>query len=116
MFEVVVVTARGEQARPLTERWFRRYFGRVPDLRMRPSAEETSAQFKVRLIQELQPEAHFEDDPFTAGWVAEVLPRVFLVAWPRNRWLEGDNIVRARSVAAALPLLAGSFQGGRAES
>ena len=116
MYDVVVVTARGEQARPLTERWFRRYLGRVPDLRMRPSAEETSAQFKVRVIQELQPEAHFEDDPFTAGWVAELVPRVFLVDWPRNRWLEGGNIVRVRSVAEAVPLLAGSVQAGRAES
>lgn len=111
----VVVTARGEQARALTEGWFRRYLGRVPELRMRPSPSETSSQFKARVMLELQPQAHFEDDPFTAQWVSELVPRVFVVDWPRNRWLAAPNICRVRSIADAVPLLLG-LQEGRAES
>jgi hypothetical protein len=115
-YECIVVTARGEAARPLTERWFDRHLGRVPRLLMRPSPAETSAQFKVRVIGEIAPEAHFEDDPFTARWVAEFVPRVFLVDWRRNRWLKGANIVRLRSVDEAVPDLLARAQAGRVES
>jgi hypothetical protein len=104
-YRCVVVTARGEQARGLTERWFRSHLGHVPELQMRPSAAETSAQFKARVIGALGPTAHFEDDPFTAAWVAELVPTVFLVDWRRNRWLNGPNIRRVASVADALPAL-----------
>ncbi len=115
-FDCRVVTARGEAARPLTERWFRRYLGVVPPLVMRPAPSETSAQFKVRVLRELQPVAHFEDDPFTAAWAAEIVPRVFLVDWRRNRWLEAENVARVRSVADAVPLLEAVDYAGRAES
>lgn len=101
-FECTVVTARGEAARPPTEAWFRRYLGEVPSLQMRPSPSETSAQFKVRVIAEIGPVAHFEDDPFTARWVAELIERVYVVDWCRNRWLEGPNIRRVRSAADAV--------------
>ncbi|MCL4232362.1 MAG: hypothetical protein HUU14_00245 [Dehalococcoidia bacterium] len=104
-FECHVVTARGEHARALTERWFRRYFGIVPPLHLRPHWRETSAQFKVRKLRELQPLAHFEDDPHTARWLAEMLPAVFLVDWGRNRWLEGDRIHRIRNLSEAFPIL-----------
>lgn len=102
--DVCVLSARGEQARAATEAWFRRYFGFVPALHLRPSWQETSAQFKARRVAELGARAHFEDDPFTAAWVAELVDRVFLVDWPRNRWLpQQANIQRVRSVVDALP-------------
>jgi len=105
--DVCVVSARSEEARGLTEAWFRRHFGAVPLLHLRPSWRETSAQFKARRLCELQAVAHFEDDPFTAQWVADVGPRVFLVDWPRNRWLPArEDIVRISSIAEAIPMLA----------
>ncbi len=116
VFDCVVVTARGEQARPLTERWFQRHLGTVPRVEMRSSPRETSAQFKVRKLSELGPEAHFEDDPFTAQWAAELLPRVYLVDWGRNRWLAGPNITRVGSVADAVEELLRSAQEGRPAS
>ncbi len=107
--ECIVVSARAEHARGLTERWFARYFGFVPELHLRPSWRETSAQFKVRKLQELGPVAHFEDDPHTAEWLSEFLPKVLLVDWARNRWLEGPNITRISRVSEALPALAAAF-------
>lgn len=104
-FDCVVVTARGLPAESLTRAWFTRHFGFIPELHMRPSWEETSAQFKARKMTELQPVAHFEDDPFTARWVAELVPAVFLVDWKRNRWLEAEGIHRIATVADALPVL-----------
>lgn len=115
-FDCRVVTARAETARPLTERWFRRHLGLVPPLFMRPSPVETSAQFKVRVLRELSPVAHFEDDPFTAAWAAEIVPKVFLVDWRRNRWLSGANIVRVQSVTDALLQLGVSTQASREAS
>jgi hypothetical protein len=110
-FDCVVVTARGRPAESLTHAWFRRHFGAVPELHMRPSWEETSAQFKARKMAELQPIAHFEDDPFTALWVAELVPAVFLVDWKRNRWVEAETIHRIRTLAHSAPLLNGARPG-----
>jgi hypothetical protein len=104
-FDCKVLSARGEQARALTERWFRRYLGFVPELHLRPGWEETSAQFKVRMVQELRSQAHFEDDPHTALWVAELVPRVFLVDWARNRWVEDERLSRIRRISDAVPAL-----------
>lgn len=100
-----VLSARGEQARGLTERWYRKHFGVVPEIHLRPSWRETSAQFKARKVRELGSVAHFEDDPHTAEWLSELLPRVFLLDWPRNTWLSRDNITRTASVAEAVPAL-----------
>lgn len=104
-YRCVVVTARGSQAERLTRRWFERYFRFVPELHMRPSWSETSAQYKARKMRELTPLAHFEDDPFTAAWVAELVPAVFLVDWPRNASLSGPNISRVTRLLDAIPLL-----------
>ncbi len=111
-FDCVVVTARGYPAEDLTRSWFERRFGFVPELHMRPSWEETSAQFKARKMAELQPLAHFEDDPFTALWVAELVPQVFLIDWKRNRWLEAERIRRVATIAEAGPYLYGGGRGG----
>jgi hypothetical protein len=104
-FETAIVTARGGPAEALTRRWFERYLGEVPTLHVRPGWEETSAQYKARKMRELRPIAHFEDDPFTAEWLSEIVPQVFLVDWPRNRWLEATNVQRIHTVAEALPRL-----------
>jgi hypothetical protein len=109
-YRCVVVTARGEAARPLTERWFRHYFDEVPVIHMRPSWRERSGQFKARVIEELKPIAHCEDDAFTAAWVAELVDRVFVVDWPRNRSLEGSNITRIRTLREAADVLRGGTQ------
>lgn len=111
-FDCVVVTARGLPAESLTRAWFNRHFGFVPELHMRPSWEETSAQFKARKMAELQPFAHFEDDPFTALWVAELVPAVFLVDWKRNRWVEAERVRRIHRLADALPVLHAVVSGG----
>lgn len=104
-YDCAVVTARGRQAEGLTRRWFERYFGFVPELHMRPGWEETSAQFKARKMAELKPLAHFEDDPFTAAWVAEITGAVFLVDWKRNAWLSGDGVHRISRIQDAAPIL-----------
>jgi hypothetical protein len=101
----VVVTARGAPAERLTRAWFERNFGFVPELHMRPGWQETSAQFKARKMTELRPIAHFEDDPFTALWVAELVPQVFLVDWPRNAHVQAANVHRIRTLAEAATLL-----------
>ena len=104
-FRCAVVTARGGQAEGLTRGWLQRHLGVIPELHTRPHWNETSAQYKARKMRELQPLAHFEDDPFTATWLAELVPHVFLVDWPRNRGLSGPNIHRIRSLEEALPVL-----------
>ena len=106
-FECKVVTARGGPAEALTRRWFERYFGFVPELHLRPHWGETSAQYKARKMRELQPLAHFEDDPFTALWASELVTAVFLVDWQRNRWLTGQNIHRIGRIEEAEAVLAG---------
>lgn len=114
-YDCRVLSARAEIARPLTERWFRRWFGVVPTVHLRPDWRETPAQFKARMVVELGATAHFEDDPFTAKWLSELIPAVFVVDWPRNRWLEGENIHRVRSIAEALPLVASLTHEGAAD-
>lgn len=105
-FDCKVLSARGEQARGLTERWFARYLGYVPEMHLRPGWEETSAQFKMRMVQELRSCAHFEDDPHTALWVADFVPQVFLVDWHRNRWVNDERLRRIRCIGDALPNIA----------
>ena len=104
-FECHVLSARAEVARGGVERWFGRYIGVVPVMHLRPTWEEKPAQFKARIVGELAPLAHFEDDPHTAQWLAELVPAVFLVDWPRNNWLTGPNVHRVRMIGEALPLL-----------
>ena len=105
-FECAVVTARGGPAETLTRRWFEHYFGHVPALHVRPHWDETSAQYKARKLKELGPIAHFEDDPFTALWAAELVETVFLVDWPRNREANALNMHRISRLSEALPLIA----------
>ena len=104
-FRCEILTARSEVARTLTERWLKRHFGEVPVVHMRPGWQETSAQYKARKVQELSPVAHFEDDPHTAEWLAELIPDVFLVDWPRNRWLDLPNVHRVSVLDDAIPVL-----------
>jgi len=104
-YDCRVLSARAEVARGAAERWFERYIGVVPTLYLRPGWHEKPAQFKARIVRELQPLAHFEDDPHTAEWLAELVPAVFIVDWPRNDWLEGPNIHRIRELADAVPVL-----------
>src|SRR5690606_9032024 len=57
-FDCVVVSARGEAARGLTEAWFQRHFGFCPVVHLRPNWRETPAQFKARQAVELGAFAH----------------------------------------------------------
>ena len=104
-YDCQVLTARTEVTRKATEGWLQRWLGFVPTLHLRASYEETPAAFKVRRSGEIGALAHFEDDPHTALWVADVLPLVFLVDWWRNRWLEDERIHRVRWIAEAGPIL-----------
>lgn len=102
-FDCRLLSARGEAARPITERWLSRYLGSIPPLHLRPDWHETPAQFKTRMVRELGAVAHFEDDPHTAAWVSELVRAVFLVDWRRNRALpDRENIFRVRSVLDAV--------------
>lgn len=105
-YDIRVLSARARDAQPLTERWFAKNIGFVPPLYLRPDWREKPAQFKARMAGELRPLAHFEDDPHTAGWLAELLPAVFLVDWWRNRWFEAPNVYRIQRLADALDTLA----------
>jgi hypothetical protein len=101
-YDCRVLSARSEAARGLTESWFRRWFGMVPALNLRPGWRESPAAFKARRVVEIGAVAHFEDDPHTAAWLAELLPAVFLVDWWRNRWLHGlANVHRIREIGEA---------------
>lgn len=104
-FDWMVVTARAEQARSLTESWFRRHLGRVPSVRMRQHWRNTSAQYKAAEVSALAPVAHFEDDPFTAAWLAEIGIPVMLVDWPRNAHLEAPGITRIENLGEAIEIL-----------
>jgi hypothetical protein len=104
-YECVLVSARGSAAEEATLRWVERHFDTAPEVRLRPHPRESSAQYKARVVPELAPLAHFEDDPHTAEWLAELIPAVFVVDWPRNRWLEGPNIYRIGRLREAIPVL-----------
>ena len=104
-FECTVVSARSEASRAITEDWLMHTFGASPPLRLRPSWRERSSAFKARVIPPLKPLAHFEDDPNTALLLAERIPHVFLVDWPRNRGVERENIHRIGCIGDALPIL-----------
>jgi uncharacterized HAD superfamily protein len=97
--DIVVVTARAEKSRGLTERWLAANLGFVPPVLMRPTWRETSAAFKARVIGSLGPAVHFEDDPFTADWIADLNVPVALIDWPRNRGLSRAGVVRVSSIA-----------------
>ena len=104
-FACAAVSARAESTRGVTERWLERELGALPPLYLRPGWRERSSAFKARVIPALGAFAHFEDDPDTALLLAERIPRVFLVDWPRNRGVECDNVHRIGRIAEALPLL-----------
>jgi hypothetical protein len=104
-YECHVLTARTPAARSATEAWFERWFGRQPTLHLRPGHDVTPAAFKVRTVTELGAFAHFEDDPHTALWVAEVVPVVFLVDWWRNRWVKDGQVHRIEWIAEAGAIL-----------
>lgn len=104
-FECVVVSARGEAARAVTEDWLVHTLDLLPPLRLRSSWRERSSAFKARVIPPLKPLAHFEDDPNTALLLADRIPHVFLLDWPRNRGVEHSNIHRIQRIADALPML-----------
>ena len=105
-YDCCVVSARSEDARGLTEAWFARWFGFVPAIHLRPHWRESSAGFKARRVVELGAIAHFEDDPHTAAWLADLIPVVFLLDWRRNRWLTGvGNVHRVHELADAAPRL-----------
>ena len=104
-FECQVVSARSTDASAYTASWFRNSIGLEIPLNLRPGWREKPAQFKARRVAELGPIAHFEDDPHTAAWLAELLPAVFLVDWPRNRWLDLPNVYRINRLEEALPVL-----------
>ncbi len=104
-FDCAIVSARGEAARATTRVWLGRVLGVSPALHLRPSWRERSSAFKARVIPPLEPLAHFEDDPNTALLLAERIPYVFLIDWPRNRGVERANIHRIERIGDALPLL-----------
>ena len=104
-FECAMVSARGEAARSSTEAWLHRYFGARGPLHLRSAWRERSSAYKARVIPTLGPLAHFEDDPNTALVLAQLIPLVFLVDWPRNRGVAASNIHRVERIADALPIL-----------
>lgn len=106
LYDCRVLSARAGHSLANAQRWFKRYFDMEPEMYLRPDWRETPAQFKVRMVRELGATVHFEDDPHTAEWLAELIPHVFIVDWPRNVGLGGPNIHRIASVADAGPLLA----------
>ncbi len=113
-YDCRVLSARAEHSSGHTRAWFEKYFGVVPEIYLRPHWKESPAQYTVRMVQELGADAHFEDDPHTAKWIAEVIPQVFLVDWPRNDWLDGGNIHRIAAVRDAIPMLDTLFPAGNA--
>jgi hypothetical protein len=104
-FECQVLSARSSAAERYTRGWIRSKLGAELPMNLRPQWKESSAQFKARLAPELGSSVHIEDDPHTAKWLAELIPHVLLVDWPRNDWLEGSNIHRISSIAEAPELI-----------
>ena len=105
------VSARSASAERYTRGWVRSKLGAEPPLNLRPHWRETSARFKARVALAMGASAHIEDDPHTARWLSELIPHVLLVDWPRNEWLEGENIHRISSIAEAPELLARLLHG-----
>ena len=65
-----------------------------------------SAHYKLNTLSQLQPIAHFEDDPRTAELLAQSGMTVFLRDWPKNRDLQFNHrIIRIDSLGAAPELL-----------
>ena len=106
MYRCVVVSARSEASRKETESWLQKYFNQVPEVFLRPSWRETPSVYKDRIIRELQPIAHFEDDPSTAMILSEHTSQIFLIAWRRNRGREKDKISRIEEIGDAKKFLA----------
>lgn len=104
-FDCKIVSARSLDAAKLTSDWFARHMGVRPELHLRSDWREKPAQFKARKVVELGAVAHFEDDPHTAQWLAELIPAVFLVDWWRNRWLAGAHIHRIHTLVDSRPVL-----------
>lgn len=104
-FDCKIVSARSVDAAGLTADWFERHMGMRPDMHLRADWREKPAQFKARKVVELGSVAHFEDDPHTAQWLAELIPAVFLVDWWRNRWLKGERIYRIHEISDAAAIL-----------
>ena len=100
-YRCVIVSARSEAARKETEAWLQKYFQQVPDLFLRPTWRETPSVYKARVIQELSSLAHFEDDPRTAILLTNHVPQVFLIAWPRNSEISGEQIQRIEKIGDA---------------
>jgi hypothetical protein len=102
--DCIVLTARGERARAVTERWFVEHLGSVPRIEMRADLAESSPEFKRRRARELGAAAHLEDDPNTAVLVADTIP-VVLIDWRRNAGLDRERITRVSGLAEAVELL-----------
>ena len=100
-YRCVIVSARSEAARKETEAWLEKYFQQVPDLFLRPTWRETPSVYKARVIQELSSLAHFEDDPRTAILLTNHVSQVFLIAWPRNSEISGEQIQRIEKIGDA---------------
>lgn len=100
-----VLSARSTAAEGYTRGWVRSKLGADLRMNLRPHWRETSARFKARMAVELGASVHIEDDPHTARWLSELIPHVLLVDWPRNEWLDGDNIHRITSIDEAPALI-----------
>lgn len=100
-----VLSARGTAAGGYTRGWIGSRLDAELHVNLRPHWRETSARFKARVASELGASVHIEDDPHTARWLAELIPHVLLVDWPRNEWLDGDNIHRITSIDEAPALI-----------
>ena len=105
LYDCRILSARSEAARPKTEAWLRRHFGLELEVNLRPNWREAPAAYKARRVKELGAIAHFEDDPHTAAWVAEICGRVFMVDWPRNEWLNAPEVQRISRLTDALSVL-----------
>jgi phosphoglycolate phosphatase-like HAD superfamily hydrolase len=79
--DLMIVTGRSAQGEPLLRRWLRRHKldERVREIRMAPSGLRPP-QHKLAIAKMLQVDAHIDDDPRTAFYLARNgVPRVFLL-------------------------------------
>jgi phosphoglycolate phosphatase-like HAD superfamily hydrolase len=69
--ELLIVTGRSAQGEPLLRRWLRRHRldERVKEIRMAPSGLRPP-QHKLAIAKLLQVDAHIDDDPRTAAYLA----------------------------------------------